>query len=150
MTTIDTWSWWRVFSSSYKSYKWHFLLKRKQKLNSHHVVNCLLELRKICPAPFISHRYTVLICNSYDFEDTKLYPVLVTHNTFTFTFTGLLWRAVKQHQLTEKLLWRGFHNSEPIYRPTRISIPILPLFRDESLYWWSWWVRVLGDKYECR
>jgi hypothetical protein len=148
MTAIDTWSWWRVFSSSYKSYKWQRLTldhgegyshplisltndifswnistvskKRKQKLNSHHVVNCLLELRKICPAPFISHRYTVLICNSYDFEDTKLYPVLVTHN------------------------------SELVYRPTRISIPILPLFRDDSLYWWSWWVRVLGDKYECR
>ena len=29
--------------------------------------------------------------------------------SFTFTFTGILWRAVKQHQLTGKLLWRGFH-----------------------------------------
>ena len=45
-------------------------------------------------------------CISPDIIEWSYIHVIV--KSFTFTFTGILWRAVKQHQLTGKLLWRGF------------------------------------------
>jgi hypothetical protein len=52
-------------------------------------------------------------------------------NSYTFfTFTGLLWRAVKQHQLTGKLLWRGFHTRPlkvvRIYSLKLFTAPLYP------------------------
>jgi hypothetical protein len=51
----------------------------------------------------------------------------------TFTFTGILWshwRAVKQHQLTGKLVWRGFHTRllkvVCIYSSKLFTAPLYP------------------------
>ena len=48
----------------------------------------------------------------------------------TFTFTGILWKAVKQHQLTGKLLWRGFHTRPlkvvRIYSLKLFTAPLYP------------------------
>jgi hypothetical protein len=50
--------------------------------------------------------------------------------TFTFTFTGILWRAVKQHQPTGKLLWSGFHTRPlkvvRIYSLKLFTAPLYP------------------------
>ena len=50
-----------------------------------------------------------------------------------FTFTGILWshwRAVKQHQLTGKLVWRGFHTRllkvVRIYSSKLFTAPLYP------------------------